>query len=122
MFFDLDTRVLLRTRPNPLTTAESAGSAPPAGRIPTPTIDRTGRVQRRASGTGTVMVAGQNIALGRVHAGKTVTIDVTDTSLAVECDDGVRTIRRTNQHRIRNIKANRPAPPNRQDDRHEPAT
>ncbi|MCM0678899.1 hypothetical protein NCC78_30140 [Micromonospora phytophila] len=30
------------------------------------------------------------IALGRVHAGKTVTIHVTDTELAIACDDGTR--------------------------------
>jgi hypothetical protein len=54
------------------------------------------------------MVAGQTVALGRVHAGKTVTINVTEDSLAVECDDGMRTIRRTNQHRLRDVKANRP--------------
>jgi hypothetical protein len=48
--------------------------------------------------------------------------DVNDTSLAVECDDGVRTIRRTNQHRIRNVKAHRPRATTRQDGPHEPAT
>ena len=46
--------------------------------------------------TGTVMVARQTVALGRGHAGKTVTIDVTDTDLVVDCDDGPRTVRRTN--------------------------
>ena len=66
------------------------------------------RVQRRASNTGIVMVVGQKIALGRVHAGKTVAIDVTDTTLAVECDDGVRTFQRTNQQVVRSIKAHRP--------------
>jgi hypothetical protein len=55
-----------------------------------------------------VMVVGQKVALGRVHAGKTVSIAVSDTNLAIECDDGVRTVRRTNQQRIRNLKANRP--------------
>jgi hypothetical protein len=45
----------------------------------------------------------------RVHAGKTVTTDVTDTDLTVACDDGPRTVRRTNQLPIRNLKANRPA-------------
>jgi hypothetical protein len=66
------------------------------------------RVQRRVSGTGVVMVARQTVALGRVHAGKTVTIDVTDTDLVVACDDGPRTIRRTTTRPIRNLKANRP--------------
>jgi hypothetical protein len=40
--------------------------------------------------------------------GKTVAIDVTDTELVVGCDDGPRTIRRTNTLPIRNLKANRP--------------
>jgi hypothetical protein len=34
------------------------------------------------------MVTGQVIALGRVHAGKTVTMHVHDTHLIAECDDG----------------------------------
>jgi hypothetical protein len=66
------------------------------------------RVQRRVSATGVVMVARQPIALGRVHAGKTVTIDVTDTELVVACDDGPRTFRRTTELPIRNLKADRP--------------
>src|ERR1041385_5168119 len=71
-----------------LRSARPAGPAtpPPAGPV---------RVQRRASNSGVVMVAGQKVALGRVHAGQTVTIDVTDTELAIHCDDGSRTIRPT---------------------------
>ena len=65
-------------------------------------------MQRRVSDTGVVMIARQTVALGRVHAGKTVTIDVNDTELVVACDDGPRTVRRSNQHPIRNQKANRP--------------
>jgi hypothetical protein len=66
------------------------------------------RVQRRVSDTGVVMVARQPVALGGTHAGKTVAIDVTDTELVVACDDGPRTVRRTNTLPIRNLKANRP--------------
>jgi hypothetical protein len=55
-----------------------------------------------------VMVARQTVALGRGYAGQTVTIDGTDTHLVVACDDGPRTVRRTNQLPIRNLKANRP--------------
>jgi hypothetical protein len=108
-FFDLDTRQLLRTRPNPLTGNEALRlhGARPAGPPPQPCADPI-RVQRRASNTGVVMVAGQTVALGRVHAGKTVAIAVSDTELAIACDEGIRTVRRTTQHRIRNIKANRP--------------
>jgi hypothetical protein len=67
-------------------------------------------VQRRVSDTGVVMVARQTVALGRTHAGKTVTVDVTDTDtdLVVACDDGPHTVRRTNTLPIRNPKANRP--------------
>jgi hypothetical protein len=63
-------------------------------------------VQRRVSDTGVVMVARQTVALGRTHAGKTVTVDVTD--LVVACDDGPHTVRRTNTLPIRNLRANRP--------------
>jgi transposase InsO family protein len=108
-FFDPETRQLLRTRPNPLTPDEVARlrGLRPAGPPPTASPDPV-RVQRRVSDTGVVMVARQTAALGRVHAGKTVAIDVTDTELVVGCDDGPRTIRRTNTLPIRNLKANRP--------------
>ena len=108
-FFDPETRQLLRTRPNPLTPHEVARlrGLRPAGPPPIPSPQPV-RVQRRVSDTGVVMVARQVVALGRVHAGKTVTIDVTDTDLVVACDDGPRTVRRTNTLPIRNLKANRP--------------
>jgi Integrase core domain len=108
-FFDPETRQLLRTRPNPLTPDEVSRlrGIRPAGPPPTPRTEPV-RVQRRVSDTGVVMIARQTVALGRVHAGKTVTIDVTDTDLVVACDDGPRTVRRTNQLPIRNLKANRP--------------
>ncbi len=55
------------------------------------------------------MVAGQKVALGRVHAHKTVTIDVPETELTVHCDDdGPRTIRRTTTRPVTHIKAHRP--------------
>jgi hypothetical protein len=109
MFFDLETRELLRTRPNPLTPAEilRLRSARPAGPPPQPRTEPV-TLQRRASNTGTVMVVGQKIALGRVHAHKTVTIDVSDTQLAIHCDDGTRTIRRTTDQPVTRIKAHRP--------------
>jgi transposase InsO family protein len=78
MFFDPDTGHLLRTRPNPLTPAQilRLRTARPAGPPPQPATDPV-IVQRRVSATGVVMVTGQVIALGRVHAGKTVTIHST---------------------------------------------
>lgn len=37
-------------------------------------------------------------SLGRIHAGRTVTIDVTDTELTIHCDDNVRTVRHQQAH------------------------
>jgi hypothetical protein len=55
------------------------------------------------------MVVGQKVALGRVNAYRTVTIAVSETTLAIELDDGeVRVVRRTTTLPVRNIKANRP--------------
>jgi hypothetical protein len=109
MFFDPATRELLRTRPNPLTPAEIGRlrSARPAGPAPQPSAGPV-RVERRVSISGGVMVVGQKIALGRVHAHKTVAIDVTETELTVHCDDGIRTFRRTTEQPITRIKAHRP--------------
>lgn len=109
MFFDPQTRELLRTRPNPLNPAEVARlrGARPAGPAPQP-LDEPVRVQRRASTNGVIMVVGQKVALGRVHAGKTLTVAVSETHLAVECDDGVRTVRRTTNQAVTRIKAHRP--------------
>ncbi|MFI7543055.1 IS481 family transposase [Actinoplanes sp. NPDC049599] len=108
-FFDLDTRQLLRTRPNPLTPADISRlrGVRPAGPPPQPATGPV-QVQRRASNSGVVMVVGQKVALGRVNAGKTVTIEVTDTDLAIHTDAGPQTVRRTNQQPIRSIKAHRP--------------
>ncbi|MEV6602253.1 hypothetical protein AB0M36_36190 [Actinoplanes sp. NPDC051346] len=66
----------MRTRPNPLTPDEVARlrGLRPAGPPPVASSEPV-RVQRRVSATGVVMVARQAVALGRVHAGKTVTID-----------------------------------------------
>jgi transposase InsO family protein len=108
-FLDAHTRELLRTRPDPLTPAEISRlrTARPAGPPPQPST-QPATVQRRASATGTVMVAWQKLALGRVHAGKTITIQVTDTHLIAHCDDGPRTIRRANEHPVTRVKAHRP--------------
>jgi hypothetical protein len=88
MFFDPATRVLLRTRPNPLTPAQVGRlrGARPAGSPPRPPSEPV-RVQRRASATDVIVVCGQKIALGRVHARQTLSIAVSDTTLAIELDD-----------------------------------
>jgi hypothetical protein len=109
MFFDLDTRQLLRTRPNPLTPADISRlrGVRPAG-PPPQTATGPVHVQRRASNSGVVMVVGQKVALGRANAGKTVTIEVTDTDLTIHTDAGPHTVRRTNDQPVRRIKAHRP--------------
>jgi len=110
MFYDPTTRVLLRTRPNPLTPTQAARlrGARPAGPPPRPPSGPV-RVQRRASATGVIVVCGQKIALGRAHAGQTVAIAVSDTTLAIELDDAeTRVVRRTTTKPVRNIKADRP--------------
>jgi transposase InsO family protein len=108
-FFDPETRDLLRTRPNPLTPAEVARlhGARPAGPAPQPPTEPV-RVQRRASATGVIMVAWQKIALGRHHAGKTVTVAVTDTDLTIDVDGDQQTVQRTTDRPVRWLKAQRP--------------
>src|SRR5829696_3183225 len=112
MFFDLQTRELLRTRPNPLSVTQVArlrGNRP-AGPPPRPSLEPV-RVQRRASNSGIVMVCGQKIALGRLHRWQTVTIAVSETTLAIELPDHEpKIVRRTITTAVRNIKAARPRP------------
>jgi transposase InsO family protein len=110
MFYDPGSRALLRTRPNPLTSAEVARlrGVRPAGPPPRPSAEPI-QVQRRVSATGVIMVAGQTAALGRAHAGQTVTVLVADTTLAIELGDGdTRVIRRTTTQPVRSIKGQRP--------------
>ena len=66
-------------------------------------------MQRRASATGVIVVCRQKIALGRTHTGQTLTIAVSDTTLAIELDDAeTRVARRTTAKPVPNIKADRP--------------
>jgi hypothetical protein len=106
---DPDSRELLRTRPNPLTTAQAIRlhGARPAGPPPQPTRAPI-RVQRRVASNGVIMVAGQTIALGRTHGGQVVTVQATDTTLTIDLGDDTRTIRRTTTQPVRSIKAHRP--------------
>jgi hypothetical protein len=67
------------------------------------------RVQRRASATGTVIVARQRVCLGKSHKHETISIDVTDTTLTVDFANGnSKVIAGTNDHPVRWIKAHRP--------------
>ena len=109
-FFDLQTRELLRTRPNPIPPekARALRGVRPVGPPPRPATEPV-TVQRRASNTGVIMVCGQKVALGRTHRHQTLTIHVADTTLAIELDDGeIRVVRRTTTTAVRNIKADRP--------------
>ena len=110
LFFDPDTRELLRTRPNPLEPGEAARlqRCRPVGPVPRPSTEPV-TVQRRASNSGVIMVAGQKVALGREHAGHTVTVHVSETTLAIELpDQDTRTVRRTTEQPVRSIKGQRP--------------
>ena len=110
MFFDPQTRELLRTRPSPLTwnQARLLRGARPAGPPPRPPTEPV-TVQRRASNTGVIMVTGQKIALGRIHAGQVVTVHVAADVITIDLgSEDTRTIRRTTTQPVRSIKAHRP--------------
>ncbi len=110
MFYDPATRVLLRTRRSPITPDQAARlrGARPAGPAPQPSAEPV-RVQRRASATGVIMIAGQKIALGRVHAGQTATVLASDTTLTIDLGDGeTQVIPRTTAQPVRSIKGQRP--------------
>ena len=106
MFFDPQTRELLRTRPNPLTwdQARRLRGARPAGPPPRPSTEPI-TVQRVASNTGVIMVAGQKIALGRIHARQIVTAHVAAEVITIDLGEDTRTVRRTTTQPVRSIKA-----------------
>jgi hypothetical protein len=81
MFFDLETRELLRTRPNPIPPgqAKHLRGVRPVGPPPRPSVEPI-TVQRGASNTGVITVCSQRVALGRVHRHQTVTIHVSETT------------------------------------------
>ena len=109
MAFDLDTRELLRTRPNPIPAEQLRGlrGVRPAGPPLRPSTEPV-TVQRRASTEGVIMVAGQKIAIGRAHAHHTVTVHVAETTVTVETDGETRVFRRTSTKPVRSIKGQRP--------------
>jgi transposase InsO family protein len=109
-FFDPVTRELLRTRPSPLTwdQARRLQGARPAGPPPRPSVAPV-TVQRVASNTGVIMVAGQKIALGRIHAGQIVTARVAETTITIDYGgDDTRTVQRTTTQPVRSYKAQQP--------------
>ncbi len=113
MFFDPDTRELLRTRPNPLSydQARKLRGARSAGPPPRPSVEPV-TIQRRVWDTGVIMVAGQKLALGRTHAHTIITVHVAEHTITVDFTDGAqRTFRRTTTQPIRSWQAQRPRTP-----------
>jgi hypothetical protein len=101
---------LLRTRANPLTPEKvlRLRGLRPAGPPPRPTNEPI-RVQRLADNTGVISVCGQRLGLGHGYGRRTLTIAVSNTTLAVELDDGdVRVVRRTNTKPVTTIKSRPP--------------
>jgi len=114
LIFDPESRELLRTRPNPFAPGEATRlqRARPVGPVPRPSTEPV-TVQRRVASNGVFMIAGQKIALGRQHAGRTVTVHVSETTLAIDLPDengdaDTRVVRRTTEQPIRSIKGQRP--------------
>jgi transposase InsO family protein len=108
-YFDPVTRELLRTRPNPLTWDQCLRlrGARPAGPPPVPATSPV-TVQRRASNSGVIMVVGQKIALGRIHARKLVSVHVSPKTITIEIGaDDTRTVQRTTDQPVRNLQAQR---------------
>jgi transposase InsO family protein len=110
LLFDLDTRQLLRTRPNPLTEKQvlRLRGLRPAGPPPRPSLEAV-TVQRLADRTGVISVAKQRIGLGRAFARHTLTAHVSETTITVELGDGdTHVTRRTTTMAVVNIKSRPP--------------
>ena len=110
LLFDLDTRELLRTQPNPLTERQvlRLRGLRPAGPPPRPSLEPV-TVQRLADATGTICVANQRIGCGRVFARQTLTVHVSDTTITVELGDGdTHIVRRTTTSAVTTIKSRPP--------------
>jgi hypothetical protein len=58
-----------------------------------------------------IIVCRQRVALGRVHAGRTVRVHVSEHTLAIELDGETRTIRRTTSRPVVVVKGSRPHRP-----------
>ena len=66
-------------------------------------------MQRLADHTGVVSVCGQRVGVGRAYARRTLTVLVSDTTLAIELDDGdSHVVRRTTSSPAVTIKARSP--------------
>lgn len=110
LLFDIDTRELLRTLPNPLTTEQvlRLQGLRPAGPPPHPSVAPV-TVQRLADRSGVISVARQRIGLGRAYAQQTVTVHVSDTTITIELGDGdTHIVRRANDRAVITIKSRPP--------------
>jgi transposase InsO family protein len=111
----VDDGVLLRSLPNPLTPAELARirDARPAGPAPQPPPQPL-RVERRISSRGALAIARQRIHVGMVHAGRTVTVEIADTTFRVYHGDELLTeVARTTTKTIARFKVRKPEGPRR---------
>ena len=79
---------------------------PAAGPPPRPRTEPV-TVQRRVSATGVITVCRQPVALGRIHAGRAVTVHVSEHTLAIELDHETRTVRRITTRPVVVIKGSR---------------
>jgi hypothetical protein len=110
MLFDVETRTLLRTQPNPLTEAQvfRLRGLRPAGPPPRPSLEPV-TVQRLADASGTICVAAQRIGCGRAFARQTLTVHVSETTITIELGDGdTHTVRRTTTTTVTTIKSRPP--------------
>jgi transposase InsO family protein len=109
----IDDRILLRSLPFPLTSAQLAGirGSRPAGPAPRPAAELL-RVERRVSCRGAIMVAKQRIHVGIQHAGKTVAVEVDDGTFTVQHGPEVLlVVGRTSRKEVARFKARKPEGP-----------
>ncbi len=64
-------------------------------------------MQRRVSATGLIVVCRQTVSLGRIHAGRIVSVHVSEHTLAIELGDDTRTVRRTTTRPVVVLKGSR---------------
>jgi hypothetical protein len=84
-------------------------SSPPSPGLFPATRPRPVTAQRVASNTGVIMVAGQKIALGRIHARRIITVHVAADTITIDlASDDTRVVRRTTTQPVRSIKAQQP--------------
>ena len=107
--FELDTREILRARPNPVAPERlrNLRNVRPPGPPLRPRTEPI-TVQRRASAQGVIIVTRHRVQLGRAYAGHTVTVHVSDTHLAIDLTNETRSVLRTTDHPVIRIKADRP--------------